>query len=83
MVRELLAMDGGAYNAPPAISAPRRARNTKLEKWIGPHKSSITYRSHDSASRHAYRDNAGVRSMYVRPDETTHGDSYTVESRLP
>ena len=32
---------GGAYSAPPAISAPRNARNTKLRGWVGPHKNSL------------------------------------------
>ena len=32
---------GGAYSAPPAISAPRNARNTKLGGWVGPHKNSL------------------------------------------
>ena len=32
----------GAYSAPPpAISAPRSARNTKLGGWVGPHKNSL------------------------------------------
>ena len=31
---------GGTYSAPPAISAPRNARNTKLG-GVGPHKNSL------------------------------------------
>ena len=29
---------GGVHILPPAISAPRNARNTKLGGWVGPHK---------------------------------------------
>ena len=31
----------GAYSAPPAISAPRNARNTNLRGWVGPSKTSL------------------------------------------
>ena len=35
---------------PPAILAPRRARNTKLERWVGPHKDSFWCKFRDLGS---------------------------------
>ena len=32
---------GGGHILPPAISAPRNARNTKLGGWVGPYKKSL------------------------------------------
>ena len=41
---------GGAYNASPAISASRRARNTNLGGWVGPHKNSFWCKFRDIGS---------------------------------
>ena len=60
---------GGGHNLSPAISAPRKARSTKLGRWVGPHKNSLWCKFSDprsTSSRSNYVINAKFSHFLVK-----------------